>query len=156
KGSFYYYFGSKEDFGLQVIEFYEQTNRERVNQFLSDTTRPPLERLKAYFEANIIYLGRFNFSCGCLLGDLGQEMSGQNENFRVRVNQALVSWTEDVEVCLREAQAAGQLAPDADVRLLAEFCLNSWQGAILRMKAEKSPQPLETFIQVVFNTVLRG
>ena len=50
------------------------------------------------------------------------------------------------------------MAPD-EKRLtrqeLAEFLLASWQGAILRMKVERSPAPLERFKKIAFQTVFK-
>ncbi|TGV32549.1 TetR family transcriptional regulator, partial [bacterium M00.F.Ca.ET.168.01.1.1] len=36
---------------------------------------------------------------------------------------------------------------------LADFLLSSWQGAMLRMKVERSPEPLERFKKIIFSTV---
>ncbi|TJX50068.1 MAG: TetR family transcriptional regulator, partial [Mesorhizobium sp.] len=36
---------------------------------------------------------------------------------------------------------------------LADFLLSSWQGAMLRMKVERSPEPLERFKAIIFKTV---
>src|SRR5262245_9492742 len=67
KGSFYYYFSSKEDFGLQMIDAYEQMNRGRFLGVLQDTTHSPLERLRLFFERTISFLSGFDFTQGCLL-----------------------------------------------------------------------------------------
>ena len=39
---------------------------------------------------------------------------------------------------------------------LADFILNSWEGALLRMRADRSGAPLETFKQMVFDVLLHG
>jgi TetR/AcrR family transcriptional repressor of nem operon len=39
--------------------------------------------------------------------------------------------------------------------LLARFVLNSWEGALLRMRAEKSDEPLLDFKTVVFDLLLK-
>ena len=54
--------------------------------------------------------------------------------------------------CLAEAQAAGTIAADLDIRECAEFLLNSWQGAILRAKTTRSVEPLRLFLRM---TILR-
>src|SRR5256885_2012204 len=42
-----------------------------------------------------------------------------------------------------------------DATELAEFLLASWEGAILRMKVERSPAALERFKTIVFETVFQ-
>src|SRR5258708_38173794 len=58
--------------------------------------------------------------------------------------------------CLEIAQADGQIAPDLDARQLAEFCLSSWQGAILRAKTVRSVEPIRIFIKILFGYVLQA
>jgi TetR/AcrR family transcriptional repressor of nem operon len=53
------------------------------------------------------------------------------------------------------AQEAGEIPLGQDLRELAEFCLSSWQGAILRAKAARSKRPIRTFIDVVFGSLLK-
>ena len=48
------------------------------------------------------------------------------------------------------------MAPDLDTDILAEFTLAAWEGAILRAKVMKSPQPIEHFIDTLFRAVLRA
>ncbi len=40
--------------------------------------------------------------------------------------------------------------------MLADFILSGWEGAIMRAKVMKSPQPIRDFIEVLFATVLRA
>ena len=51
KGSFYYYFESKEDFGLQVLNSFAEGYNENFERDLGDMAVSPLERLRRYFEA---------------------------------------------------------------------------------------------------------
>ena len=46
KGSFYYYFKSKEDFGLQVIDIYAGVIFQTLHSNMDDPEKPVLERLK--------------------------------------------------------------------------------------------------------------
>ncbi|MBN8872910.1 MAG: TetR family transcriptional regulator C-terminal domain-containing protein [Rhodospirillales bacterium] len=50
KGSFYNHFESKEQFGAEVLGRYWEDRLSRAQRVLSDETRPPLERLRAYFD----------------------------------------------------------------------------------------------------------
>lgn len=155
KGSFYYYFKSKEDFGLQVLDRFEEENQARVQHFLTDETRTPLERLRAYFDFNIAFLAHLDYRQGCLIGNMGQEMSDQSEVFRARLDEIMTNWAAALADCFRQAQACGQLSADKDVKELANFCLNSWQGSILRMKVTKDSSPLYAFRHLFFDVILK-
>jgi TetR/AcrR family transcriptional repressor of nem operon len=155
KGSFYYYFDSKEDFGLQTLEFFDQDNNTALRRFLDDEEFPPLKRLRHYFEYNIDRLAALDCRQGCLIGNFGQELSDQNEVIRLKVDELLAQWSASIADCLLQAQQQNQLDATLDVRELADFCLNGWQGAILRMKVVKDTAPLTTFIHFFFDVMLK-
>lgn len=52
KGSFYFYFKNKEDFGLAVIDHYRSMFREMNAGLLTSTEGTPLERLE-FFSAHL-------------------------------------------------------------------------------------------------------
>ena len=53
---------------------------------------------------------------------------------------------EPIKKSLDEAQLAGNLGQDKDTTLLAEMILNSWNGALMRVKASKSPKAFKAFM----------
>src|SRR5271156_3493588 len=75
KGSFYYYFDSKEDFGVQIIDYFDMNYSEHLRQFLENKKLTPLERLRAYCEEGRHLLENNQCRKGCLVGNLSQEMS---------------------------------------------------------------------------------
>jgi TetR/AcrR family transcriptional regulator, transcriptional repressor for nem operon len=154
KGSFYYYFQSKEKFGLAVIDQCAQEYSDRIRSFLSDRTYSPLSRLRNYLESRKRIIEHNECRAGCLIGNLGQELASQNETFRKRLNEIFDEWKEQFAACLEEAIAKGELKRTADVDLLAGFLLNGWEGAILRSKVMKSSKPMQDFIELLFRKVL--
>lgn len=156
KGSFYYYFESKEDFGLQVLDRFAECFRVDLDEFLNDRSLTPLNRLRRYVDSRLERLKSQECRKGCLIGNLSQEMADQSEAFRARLTQIFKSACERIAQCLGEAQEAGEIPRHLDVQVLAEFWLNSWQGAILRAKTIRSIAPLETFQKVMFQLVLES
>lgn len=155
KGSFYYYFSSKEDFGLAIIDAAAADYAARIDSFLSDANYPPLERIRNYMTAGMAQLGAGQCKRGCLLGSLGQELSSHNETFRARLDAVFKNWKQRFSRCLDEARSVGDLAADSNTGPLAEFLLSGWQGAILRAKMSQSTAPLQAFIDTVFGQVLK-
>jgi TetR/AcrR family transcriptional repressor of nem operon len=156
KGSFYYYFSSKEDFGLKVLDQFALCYDQQLDRTLGDTSVPPLNRLRNYFEFAFGKMESDQCRKGCLVGNLSQEMADQSEAFRARLEEIFESWVDRYAKCLREAQQAGEIGSDLDVRELAEFWLNSWQGAVLRAKTMRSTAPLKTFLGVMFGNLLQA
>jgi TetR/AcrR family transcriptional regulator, transcriptional repressor for nem operon len=155
KGSFYYYFPSKEEFGLQVLNRFARGHDADLDRYLGDTSLRPLERLRRLVDATGKHLEQQQCRNGCLVGNLSQEMADQNEAFRNRLGEIFRGWSARYAGCLREAQEAGEIAASLDVEELAEFLLASWQGAILRAKTMRSTAPLRTFANLIFGSVLR-
>lgn len=155
KGSFYHYFGSKEDFGLAVIDRFAERYQQRLETFLDDVEVTPLNRIRNYLESGLARFAQNQCAKGCLIGNLGQELADQNERFRSRLDEIFQSWKVHFAACIREAQGVGELAPDLDVNIIAGFILSGWEGAILRAKVMKSPQPMRDFIETLFSTVLK-
>jgi TetR/AcrR family transcriptional repressor of nem operon len=155
KGSFYYYFPSKEEFGLQVLNRFAARHEADLDRFLGDTGLRPVERLRRLVGATIERLESQQCRNGCLIGNLSQEMADQSEAFRVRLEVVFRGWSARYAACLKEAQDAGEIAAGLDVNELAEFLLASWQGAILRAKTMRSTAPLRTFLNLIFGFVLK-
>ena len=156
KGSFYHYFKSKEDFGLAVIDHFSESFEQRLATFLDDEEVTPLNRIRNYLEAGLLRISQNACTRGCLLGNLGQEMADLNERFRARLEEAFALWQRRFAACLEEAQQRGELSVKLDAQLLAGHILSGWEGAILRAKVMKSPQPMRDFIDVLFATALAG
>jgi len=155
KGSFYHYFESKEAFALAALNRFAECRDEAQERTLGDASVSPLERLRGHFESVLGRLESDQCRKGCLIGTLGQEMAEQSEVLRTRLEEIFESWVGRYAVCLQSAQAAGEIAPDLDPHELAEFYLNSWQGAVLRAKTMRSTAPLRTFLNLMFGHVLQ-
>jgi len=153
KGSFYHYFGSKEAFGLEVLNRFAECLNADLDVYLNDATKSPLERLKCLVEARCNRLEAQQWRKGGLIGNLSQEMAEQSEVFRSRLNEIFTGWVDRYAACLQEAQTAGEIPDDLNVREYAEFWLNSWQGAVLRAKTIRSTSPLRTFQKVIFRFI---
>jgi TetR/AcrR family transcriptional repressor of nem operon len=155
KGSFYHYFKSKEDFGLAVIDHFAERFEQRLELFLNNEDVTPLDRIRALLESGLTLVSQNQCTKGCLIGNLGQELADLNERFRARLDEIFGMWRERFAACLAEAQKQGELSGAIDPAITAGFILSGWEGAILRAKVMKSPQPMRDFIDVLFSVVLR-
>lgn len=155
KGSFYYYFASKEDFGLAIVDDFAREYRNRFERILGDSQYSPITRLRNYFELKITDMADCGCTDGCLIGNLAQELSAQNEIFRHRLDRVFAEWEQYFSRCLQAASEAGEITGDRySYDSLAKFILSSWEGAILQAKVTKSVVPMKTFVDVLFTQVL--
>ncbi len=154
KGSFYYYFDNKEDFGLQVLDRFRDEQQVLIDQFLGDESLSPRERMRRYFESKIQCLESVECRKGCLLGNLSLEMADQSEAFRTRLGEMFCASVRRFSTCIRQAQDAGEVSSRLDADDLAAFLFSSWQGAVLRAKTSRCNTPLRAFLNIMFSAVL--
>lgn len=155
QGSFTNHFRSKEAFASEVLDRYFAHTRDLVAAALDDSSLTPRARLQRYLDIITGVLESDGFARGCLIGDLSLEASGSSEVLRTRLAAIFGEWRAPFAVCIAEAQQAGEISSEFEPQELAEFLLASWQGAILRMKVERSAAPLERFKKIVFHTVFK-
>jgi len=154
KGSFYNYFASKEGFCRDIIDLYFGRHLPELRALLHNPQIPPLERLRGYFAERIASFQANGYVRGCLLGNLSLEMADQSELLRARLAAHFQTWNGLLAECIADAQKTGGIRCRLPAVLLAGFVLNSWEGALLRMRVEKSAAPLHAFMQVVFEEIL--
>jgi TetR/AcrR family transcriptional regulator, transcriptional repressor for nem operon len=155
KGSFYHYFPSKEAFAKEVLELYARGESERAAKILSDGKAAPLKRLRRYFDELIVIYGPTANISGCLIGNLSLEMADHSDSIQSVLHQSFANWQTAIAAILQEAIDRGDLAKSTKPKELASFLLNSYEGAILRSKADRSSKPVENFLHFAFNVLLK-
>lgn len=153
KGSFYHHFVSKEDYALQVIDRYMEEVHKGLDGCLRDPSRPPLDRVRGFFEATEEKY-RSEGYLGCLLGGVGQELSGVNDVFRRKIEWCFSQIAARVAVCLEEAKEGGELPPETDCRQLADLLVDCWEGAALRCRLRRDPGPLRSMLDFYFRSAV--
>ena len=154
-GSFTNHFRSKEAFAKEVLDRYFANLQGVVSKILGDKSLSPRRRLQRYLEVISGRLESDKWNRGCLIGDFSLETTSHSKLLRHRLQAIFQEWRTPFATCIAEAQAAGEIDSSFDPTDLAEFLLASWEGAILRMKVERGPAPLERFRKIVFQTVFK-
>ena len=156
KGSFYHYFESKEDFAVKIIEYADQTHGAKLVLTLKNPDISPLNRLKNYCKEGKKSLTELECGGGCLIGNLSQEMSDQSEVLRKALDAVMNRWKELFTQCINEGQKTGEINDAWTAAKMAEFFLSGWEGSIMRAKSIKSIEPVNTFIDLMFNHILKA
>lgn len=151
KGSFYHHFRDKEDFGLQVIDRYMLQVHEGLDACLGDLSRPPLDRVRGFFELTQESYREEGYM-GCLLGGLGQELSGVSEVFRDRIEGCFSEIQRRITECLDEARGRGDIPVGSDSCQMASLLVNCWEGAALRSRLRGDDTPLTAMLDFYFRS----
>ncbi|WP_197432160.1 TetR/AcrR family transcriptional regulator [Ectopseudomonas composti] len=155
KGSFYHYFDSKEAFVQEVLQRYAGYFARKLDRWLLDESVLPLQRLSNFVEDAKAGMARHQFRRGCLVGNLGQEITALPASFRQTLEDVLLDWQVRLANCLSEAVRLGQLRQGSDCDALAAYFWIGWEGAVLRAKLVQDAQPLDTFATGFLNGMAR-
>ncbi|WP_127500696.1 TetR/AcrR family transcriptional regulator [Actinoplanes solisilvae] len=111
KGSFYYFFESKEALAIAVVNQQWDTQRAQWSAILGSSD-DPLERLRKLFEATAEFQRAGQQNCGsvsgCLFGNLTLELSNQTEPIRARLQEIFDIQVQMVRAVIDEAQFRGE------------------------------------------------
>ncbi|RRH93030.1 TetR family transcriptional regulator [Mesorhizobium tamadayense] len=152
-GSFTNHFASKEEFVGEVLERYFAYVSGLVEDALAHDGTRPAGRLRRYLDVITSKLEAHDWARGCMIGNLSLEIAVHSEPLRLQLVAIFERWRKPFAACIAEGQASGEISKAFNAEDLADFLLSSWQGAMLRMKVERSPEPLERFKNIIFSTV---
>jgi len=156
KGSFYNYFESKEAFSAEVVKHYIEPFLKQLDHHLQRRDVNAEAALKAYFDELIEETERRNFKGGCLLGNLMGEIGETSDLCQASLRDAVHRYRDKLREGLARAQREGSFRKDMDAKDMADFLVNVWQGALLRMKIEKSVRPLTQFCDFLLNDYFKA
>jgi TetR/AcrR family transcriptional regulator, transcriptional repressor for nem operon len=152
KGSFYHHFTDKEDFALQVVDAYLADVHAGLDACLLDKALPPLARVRRFFElTQQKYQGEGYM--GCLMGGLGQELSGVSDVFRRKIEGCFSAMAERLAICLEEARQRGEIRAGHDMRLMADLLIDCWEGAALRSRLRRHPASLNAMLDFYIHSL---
>lgn len=142
KGSFYYYFQSKEEFAEALLENYFTRYLIQVEEQLRGS-EPARERLLRYFAFWKDTQGADLPESKCLVVKLGAEVCDQYDSMR----SVLASGTREIilriAACIHQGQNDGSLQDGMDADALAEELYQLWLGASLMAKIHTPEQAFD-------------
>ncbi|MGV2296363.1 TetR family transcriptional regulator [Morganella morganii] len=107
KGSFYYYFDSKEQFGLEIMRNYDSYFSRLLDKCLSDTTLPPPERLRLFYRTAKAGMEKYHWQRGCLVGNLGQEVASLPAGYCEKPEKIFAGGKKKGKFVLRKEKKSG-------------------------------------------------
>lgn len=135
RGSFFYYFKSKEELGLNLIDYFSANMGKALSQGCAQCD-DPLERIYSLIDCAVQMTQNPKMK-GCLVGTLTQEISKSHPELRKRCHESLEKTVALFENELQAAKALHAPEKDFDVHSLAKYFVATGQGGMILMKASK-------------------
>src|SRR5579863_9672122 len=144
-GSFYYFFKTKEELLLAVLEFYIESLQPVVMQPVFSAIEDPLERIFGvleFYRRNLIATG---CTYGCPIGRLALEIP--EEQFRVhkRLADNFDGWSAAIEKCLEDAR--DRIPENVNLKTLSKFVLTVMEGGVMQARAHRAVEPFDASVE---------
>lgn len=141
KGSFYYYFGSKEAFGEALLEGYFADYLQHLDHLLVHQSGTGAQRLLSYWSHWQAMQEGDDPEHKCLAVKLGAEVCDLSESMRAVLARGTTAIVARLATCLKEGLADGSLVGIADAHNTAATLYQLWLGATLLGKIRRDGQP---------------
>ncbi|WP_448107636.1 TetR/AcrR family transcriptional regulator [Pseudomonas azerbaijanoccidentalis] len=146
KGSFYHYFGSKDAFGVALLEYYFEDYFAHMDAILNEPGLNMAQRLMGYWkfwQDNQLF---YECQGKCLAVKLGAEVSDLSEPMRLALKQGTAGIIDRLACIIEGGAEDGSVAVDGTPMEVARSLYQLWMGASVMVKITRAPQPFETAI----------
>jgi len=144
-GSFYYFFKTKEELLLAVLDLYVQSLQPVVVQPVLSQIQDPLEGVFGildFYRRNLLATG---CTYGCPIGRLALEIPEEQRRVHKRLADNFDGWTAAVEKCLQDASA--RLPAGTNLKTLSQFVLTVMEGGVMQSRAHRAIEPFDASVQ---------
>jgi len=157
KGSFYYYFASKSELAVSVMDEAYQMYEPELIKVLSSPI-PAIERFKNlalfFYEEQQQALQKYGRVCGCPFASLGSEMAGNEELIRKKVDEIFNRQEAVFRNILQEMTDSNYLSSEKDIKTTASdlhiFVIGSMMMARIQNDLTNLQSELESgFIRIL-------
>ena len=137
KGSFFYYFASKEDLGKALLPHFLQMMGQLLAQGKHRQVTDPLQRIYTYCDDIVSMLAHPDVPKSCLIGNFSQELAPTQPAFGEICNSCFTQWAQQLQ---QELDQACELYPPQvafTTYSVAEHFLATLEGALILAKAQQ-------------------
>ncbi|MDQ2869700.1 MAG: TetR/AcrR family transcriptional regulator [Acidobacteriota bacterium] len=144
-GSVYYFFRTKEDILLAVLDWYLENLEPILIEPLFSSVSDPIERITGLLAGYRMQLVATGFTRGCPIGNLALQVGRAIPRAQEKVRANFAGWKAWVGQCVREA-ASGAISEE-DVASAATFVLTVMEGAVMQSLTEASIEPFDQCVR---------
>jgi TetR/AcrR family transcriptional repressor of nem operon len=151
KGSFYYYFASKDAFGVALLEKYFEEYLAEIDAGLRQADVTPVEGLVAYFERWRTTQLVTDCQGKCLVVKLGAEVADLSEPMRLALKAGTAGIVARLADALERGIAGGSLTVDGRPDEVAESLYQLWLGASVMAKITRDAAPFDAAMRTTMH-----
>lgn len=144
KGSFYHYFSSKEQFGVELLSHYvDASTAYRTRMLLSPVPEAnAFRRLLTFHEGRIAKYHESEGRYPCLVAKLTAEVADFSEDMRAVLAAGVQEWIRILTRVLEEGQSQGSITPQLEAPAAAAILQDLWTGATQRAASSRDAAPM--------------
>lgn len=146
-GALYYFFKTKEDLAVEIVERHFAGWDDLVTQVVADSP----SRLDALVHVTYRVADAFTND---LVVRAGARLSAEREVIGAELHKPYVDWTDRIASLLDDAKDAGEVRSDLDVRATAETVIATFFGAQAIVRTLGDPAGLRRCLDTFWELVL--
>jgi TetR/AcrR family transcriptional repressor of nem operon len=143
-GSLYYFFPTKEDLLLAVLEKYRQMLWPVLLDPIFSRISDPIERIFGLLDGYRQFILASDFTYGCPIGNLALELAHTHPNVRRLIERNFQGWRDAVQKCLDEA--GDRFPPEVNRAELALFVLTVMEGGVMQARTYRKLEPFDSAV----------
>ncbi len=140
-GSLYYFFPTKEDLLLAVLDKYKLMLHPMLLEPIWSRIDDPIEKIFGLLDGYRRLLMASECDYGCPIGNLALEVGHSHAKARQLLADNFKGWRDAVKGCLD--QAGDRLPAELDRDQLASFVLTVMEGGVMQARTERSLKPFD-------------
>jgi TetR/AcrR family transcriptional repressor of nem operon len=143
KGSFYHYFGSKDAFGVALLDSYFDEYLDDLDQTLAQPGLNMAQRLMNYFRIWQETQSFYDCQGKCLAVKLGAEVADMSETMRATLNRGTAGIVSRLARAIETGVGEGSISIEGESQNAAQSLYQLWLGASIMVKIVRNLQPFE-------------
>lgn len=143
-GSLYYFFPTKEDLLLAVLEQYKNMLWPVLLDPIFGRISDPIERIFGLLDGYRQFILATDYQYGCPIGNLALELAHTHPKVRRLIMENFQGWRDAVQKCLDEA--GDRFPPEVDRAELASFVLTVMEGGVMQARSYRSLEPFDSSV----------
>lgn len=155
KGSFYYYFPSKEAFGHALLTDYVADYLARIDA-LCATQGSAHDKLTAFWTAWLTQAGSEGIASQCLVVKLGAEVADLSEDMRQVLDEGVTALVNRIAALLILGAKDSSLIAVDDPQATAQMLYAKWLGAAILAKLSRNEIPLRQALSETNKTLSKS
>ena len=153
KGSFYYWFSSKENLGEAMLTSYFAGYVAEMDEIFAQSNASAATRLMNYWKQWRQTQSLDDYEGRCLAVKLGAEVADLSEPMRLVLKYGTTEIVDRVERMIQAGITDDSLTVDGDARAAARALYDLWLGASVMAKIHRDPAPMDDAMALTRRTL---